>query len=295
MQTSESSVSSFNLVVQGQEIATQQLKQLAKLTGAGQIQSCVMAGISHQAFILHGANPDERQAVQALANEWALDWAYMPAGLVLEDVGLIVMDMDSTLITIECIDEIADLYGLKPQVAAITEKSMRGELDFAQSLRERVALLAGLEESALERVYSERLHLSPGAEVLLARAHAAGAASLLVSGGFTFFTERLKARLGLSFAVANTLEVADGRLTGRLTGPLIDAQAKADHLLALQDRLRLQREQIVALGDGANDLKMLAAAGYGIAYHAKPVVQAQATLALNHVGLDGVLALFAAA
>jgi phosphoserine phosphatase len=200
-----------------------------------------------------------------------------------------VMDMDSTLISIECIDEIADMQGLKPQVAAITESAMRGEIEFAESLRRRVALLEGLDESALQRVYDERLQFNPGAETLLSELQGRGIKTLLVSGGFTFFTERLKQRVGLDYAYANVLEIVDGKLTGRVLGDVLDAQGKADWLNRVRTELELSSEQVVAIGDGANDLKMMAAAGIGIAYHAKPVVRAQATYAISHMGLEGAL------
>ena len=201
------------------------------------------------------------------------------------------MDMDSTLISIECIDEIADMQGLKPQVAVITEAAMRGEIDFAESLRRRVALLEGLDEYTLQRVYDERLRLNPGAETLLAGLKQHDIKTLLVSGGFIFFTERLKARLGLDFAHANQLEIMNGKLTGKVLGKIVDAQGKADWLNRIRVELELQPAQVIAMGDGANDLKMMAEAGVSIAYHAKPVVRAQAGYALNFVGLDGVLAL----
>jgi phosphoserine phosphatase len=201
------------------------------------------------------------------------------------------MDMDSTLISIECIDEIADMQGLKPQVSAITEAAMRGEIDFAESLRQRVSLLAGLDQSALQRVYDERLQLSPGAETLLAAARAAGIRTLLVSGGFTFFTERLQPRLALDYTAANTLELADGKLTGRVMGDIVDAQGKADWLNRVRAELTLERAQVIAMGDGANDLKMMAEAGLSIAYRAKPVVREKASYALNQVGLEGVIPL----
>ena len=202
------------------------------------------------------------------------------------------MDMDSTLISIECIDEIADMIGIKPQVAAITERAMQGELDFAQSLRERVALLKGLSEADLMRVLNERLQLNPGAKEWIETCKQNNITTLLVSGGFTFFAERVKAMLGLDYAVSNTLEIIDGKLTGRILGHIVDAQVKANELTKLRDQLGLSAAQTIAIGDGANDLKMMAAAGVGVAYHAKPVVQAQATYALNHVGLDGVINLF---
>jgi phosphoserine phosphatase len=168
---------------------------------------------------------------------------------------------------------------------------MRGEIDFAESLRRRVSLLEGLDQSALQRVYDERLQLSPGAETLLAAARAAGLRTLLVSGGFTFFTERLKPRLGLDYTAANTLDVAGGRLTGRVLGDIVDAQGKADWLNRVRAELSLSREQVIAMGDGANDLKMMAEAGVSIAYRAKPVVREKASYALNQVGLDGVIPL----
>lgn len=223
--------------------------------------------------------------------EHQLDYGFVEPHRRLADIGLVVMDMDSTLINIECIDEIADMQGLKPQVSEITEAAMRGELDFAQSLTRRVALLEGLDEGALQRVYDERLQLNPGAELMLAAFKQHGIRTLLVSGGFTFFTDRLKARLGLDFAHANTLEIIDGRLTGKVLGKIVDAQGKADWLNHVRNEFQLHPEQVVAIGDGANDLKMMAEAATSIAYHAKPVVRAQASYALNFVGLDGVLPL----
>ena len=244
----------------------------------------------------HAYRLTEAQAHPDIARycfEHQLDYGFVPRGRSLKDFGLAVMDMDSTLITIECIDEIADMQGLKPQVAAITEAAMRGEIDFAESLRRRVALLEGLDEHALQRVYDERLQLSPGAGILLARLKEHGIRTLLVSGGFVFFTERLKARLGLDFTHANTLEIADGKLTGRVLGKVFDAQGKADWLVKIREELELRPEQVIAMGDGANDLKMMARAGISIAYHAKPVVREQASYALNFVGLDGLANLLA--
>ena len=200
------------------------------------------------------------------------------------------MDMDSTLITIECIDEIADRMDIKREVAAITAAAMRGEIDFAESLTRRVALLSGLPVGELERVYAERLALSPGAERMLEGFKAAGAKTLLVSGGFTFFTDRLKARLDFDAAAANVLEIAGGRLTGRVVPPTFDAQAKAARLTAMRERHA--GGIVIAIGDGANDVPMLQAADVSIAYRAKPVLRAQATYAIDHCGLDAVLNLF---
>lgn len=208
------------------------------------------------------------------------------------ELGLIVSDMDSTLITIECVDEIAAGVGLKDKVAEITERSMRGELDFEQSLRSRVALLAGLDEQILADVYENVLKLSPGAEFLLDECKRHDVKFLLVSGGFTFFTERLQQRLGFEYQHANVLEIENGRLTGRLKGRIIDAQAKADLLREYRSRLGLQPHQVLAMGDGANDIPMLKEAGIGVAYRAKPKVQAAADACINFGGLERVRGLF---
>ena len=231
--------------------------------------------------------------LQTLAESLRVDIAFVPEDRRRSDFRLLVMDMDSTLITIECIDEIADRIGVKPQVAAITEEAMRGGLDFAGALRRRVALLEGLEESALEAVYEERLRLSPGAEILLEAARDSGWRTLLVSGGFTFFTRRLQDRLGLDDSLANTLETHSGRLPGRVLGDIVDAERKALELRSLAERIGVDASRAIAIGDGANDLKMMRAAGMGVAYRAKPVVRQQATHALDFSGLDGVLHLFA--
>jgi len=205
----------------------------------------------------------------------------------------VAMDMDSTLITIECIDEIADLQGIKPQVAAITASAMRGEIDYPESLRRRVALLEGLPESALARVYDERLKLSPGAERMLERLRSLAIKTLLVSGGFTYFTERLKSRLSLDYTLSNNIEIKNGKLTGQVLGPIVDAQAKAKKLRELRAERELSREQVIAFGDGANDIAMMAEAGVSIAYHAKPLVREKATYCFDFVGLDGLLNLYA--
>jgi phosphoserine phosphatase len=204
---------------------------------------------------------------------------------------LLVTDMDSTLISIECIDEIADFLGIKPQVAAITEAAMRGELDFEGSLTRRVALLKNLDVAALEHVYTERLRLNPGAEIMLQGLQAQGIKVALVSGGFTFFTQRLQERLRLDYTLANVLDIEHGKLTGRVAGTIVGAEGKAAFLRRLTAELQLQTQQTMAMGDGANDLKMMHEAGLSIAYHAKPTVQAQATAVINHCGLDGVLGL----
>ncbi|AXK39583.1 phosphoserine phosphatase SerB [Crenobacter cavernae] len=281
-------MSAYTLVLQAPALSDTDVAALAELSGAAEVvrRSANVARLAN-------ADPARRDAVAAYCDAAGIDAAFVPAGKRFSDYGLIVSDMDSTLITIECIDEIADMQGLKDQVAAITERSMRGELDFVASLIERVALLKGLPEEALSRVYAERIELTPGAAELLAACKQHGVRFQLVSGGFTFFTEKLKAELGLDYAFANTLEVEDGRLTGRVLGDIVDAAAKARLLRETRDALGLKPEQVIAIGDGANDLLMLAEAGLGVAYKAKPVVRKQADVAINHGGLDAVLGLFA--
>jgi phosphoserine phosphatase len=283
-----------NLIIQAHDIETHDLKSLHGLAHAKAIEK-IDGVFSHQAFRLTEADAASIDNVKSYCEKAKLDFAYVDANRKFADFKLIASDMDSTLITIECIDEIADYAGKKAEVAAVTEAAMRGEIDWPTSLRQRVLALAGLPEATLERVYDERLQLSMGAENLIRVAKIHNIKLLLVSGGFTFFTEKLKARLGFDFAFSNTLEVIDGKLTGRMLGALCDAEAKAAHARNTASMMGFEAHQILALGDGANDLKMMAAAGTSIAYHAKPVVRASATHALTHVGLDGVLALFSPA
>ena len=214
--------------------------------------------------------------------------------LALGDFRLIAFDMDSTLINIECVDEIADAAGRKAEVAAITEAAMRGEIaDYKASLRQRVALLRGVPVAALESVYRERLRLNPGAETLVAACQAAGLKTLLVSGGFTFFTDRVRDRLGLDFTRSNVLEVADGQLTGRMVdqpwGDICDGTEKRRMLLETCAALGITPRQAIAVGDGANDLPMMGEAGLSVAFHAKPAVRAQAMVAIDSGGLDRIL------
>jgi len=210
---------------------------------------------------------------------------------------LTAFDMDSTLINIECIDELAAAAGRKAEVAAITEAAMRGEIaDFKDSLRRRLALLNGVPASALDDVYARRLQLNPGAEKLLDALHRAGLKTLLVSGGFTFFAEKVKARLGMHFMRSNLLEIADGKLTGRVIdqpwGDICDGAEKKKMLLETCAQLGIDPKQAIAVGDGANDLPMMAAAGLSVAYHAKPKVREQAMVSIEQGGLDRLLEVF---
>ncbi|MGE8469875.1 MAG: phosphoserine phosphatase SerB [Paraburkholderia hospita] len=279
----------MNLVIQSlTPLAAEHHKPLVALSRGSNLTV-----IDPCAVRIENADLGQRADLDVYCGTHALDFAFVEAGRRLTDFGLVAMDMDSTLITIECIDEIADFCGLKAEVAAITEASMRGEIkDFNESLTRRVALLKGLDASALEKVYEERLQLSPGAEKMLAGAKAAGMKTLLVSGGFTFFTDKLQARLGLDFTRANTLEIVDGKLTGRVLGEIVNADVKARTLRETCDKLGIEPTRAIAMGDGSNDLKMMAAAGLSVAFRAKPVVREAASVAFNHVGLDGLLRLF---
>ena len=277
----------MNLIIQSlHEISATHLDRLASLSLASHIEQ-----VGTHAYRLRKAKPHDGVAMYCYEHQ--LDYGFVRGSLHLSDFGLLVMDMDSTLISIECIDEIADMQGLKPQVSAITGAAMRGEIDFAESLNRRMALLEGVEEGVLQRVYDERLQLNPGAEIMLSELKKHGIKTLLVSSGFAFFTERLKARLGLDFAYGNAPEIIDGKLTGRIHGDILDAQAKADWLNHIRAEFNLHPEQVIAMGDGANDLKMMAQAGTSIAYHAKPIVRTQAGYAFNFVGLNGLVNLLA--
>jgi phosphoserine phosphatase len=219
------------------------------------------------------------------------------APLSLAHFKLAAFDMDSTLINIECVDEIADAAGRKAEVAAITEAAMRGEItDYKDSLRRRVALLKGVPVAAMQEVYSQRLQMNPGAEKLTQAFKAAGMKLLLVSGGFTFFTDRIKDRLQIDWARSNVLGVADGLLTGRMVnqpwGDICDGLEKRKTLLETCAQMGIDAKQAIAVGDGANDLPMMGAAGLSVAYHAKPKVREQAMVAINTGGLDRLLELF---
>ena len=239
------------------------------------------------------AEPQSPAVFDDWAERFGVDAANVPNGLRLADFRLLAIDMDSTLVTMETLDEIADMAGLKAEVAAITEAAMRGEIkDFSESLTRRMALLKGVGEDLIERVYQERLHLSPGAEILLAAAKAAGLKTMLVSGGFTHFTERLKARLGFDCAFANQFDIANQRLTGRVLGPIVDGAFKARAVQQCCQDIGCPPSQAIAIGDGANDLGMMAVAGLSVGYHAKPVVREKATWSVRKGGLDVVVGWF---
>jgi phosphoserine phosphatase len=275
----------MNLIAQGPGMSAEAAQELATIVQAG-------AGdrLGEHAYRLRKIKLTP--SIEGWCEARKIDHAWITERRRFADLKLLAMDMDSTLITIECIDELGDLAGKKAEVAAITAQAMRGEIEYRESLRRRVGLLAGLQEAELQRVYQQRLKLTPGADLLLAACKKHGVKLLLVSGGFAFFTERLKERLGFDYTTSNTLEIVHGRLTGKLVGDIVDADAKAAKFVSVLKEIRASKEQSAAIGDGANDLKMMAEAGTSIAFHAKPVVRAQATFALNWSGLDAVTNLF---
>jgi phosphoserine phosphatase len=222
-----------------------------------------------------------------------IDFAEIHAFPDLSQPGLLLMDMDSTAIQIECIDEIATLAGVGEQVAEVTERAMQGELDFAQSLHQRVGALAGADEAILAQV-RDNIPLMPELRELVKTMKALGWKTAIASGGFTYFSDHLKQMLELDFAKSNTLEIVDGKLTGKVLGEVVCAQTKAEILIELAEQYDIETENTVAVGDGANDLIMMNAAGLGIAYHAKPKVEQQAQAAIRVAGLGGVLCILSA-
>jgi len=241
-------------------------------------------------FALRGAadQAELRAAMLEVAQRFDLDVAVQRDDVYRRNRRLVAFDMDSTLIETEVIDELACRAGVGDAVAAITEQAMRGELDFQESFRARVALLKGLPAAALDEV-AKALPLSEGAERLVNALHRLGYKTAIISGGFQFFGEQLKARLGIDYVFANELPMADGVVTGTVARPIVDGARKAELLQALAAQEGLALEQVIAIGDGANDLPMLAAAGLGIAYRAKPLVRARASHAISTLGLDGLL------
>jgi phosphoserine phosphatase len=249
------------------------------------------AAFSH--WIDEGEAADLRYSGDAKAARWALDGVDGVDIIIQPDEPrwkrLLVADMDSTIIGQECIDELADLVGLKEKVARITERAMQGELDFPRALRERVRLLAGLDERELKRCLNERVHVTRGAETLVQTMRAGGASCLLVSGGFLSFAEPIARTVGFDRVRANRLVFAGGKLSGEVGDPIVDAIAKREALLEARDQLGLRREDVLAIGDGANDKMMIEEAGLGVAYRAKPALVDVADAELRHHGLDALL------
>ena len=275
----------MNLVLQGRALPHAELKRLVQMVSGGGVTA-----LGPSAVRISGA--EETPLVATYCEENELDFAWVPDSRRLADLRLIAMDMDSTLVTVESIDEMGGMLGIKERIAAVTAQAMRGEIDYRESLRQRVALLAGLAESALERICEERMQLSPGAEALISRCHELGIRTLLVSGGFTFFTSWLKDRLGLDAVYSNQLEIVGGKLTGRVLGDIVDGEGKAARLVQEIASMGITASQAVAVGDGANDIPMMGIAGVSVAYRAKTVVKDKATHALDYCGLDGVLNLY---
>jgi len=233
-----------------------------------------------------------RTVLRNIAAEHGSDLAFLSPLFDPASIRVLAMDMDSTLINIECIDEIADFAGKKADVAKITEATMRGEIkDFKESLRKRVALLEGISVDVLTSVYQERLRPNPGATELLAAAHQRGLHTLLVSGGFTFFTDQLREQMGFTQTQSNTLEIINNKLTGKVLGNIVDGAAKASYLEQACASLGVSKVQSIAMGDGANDLLMMDGAGLSVAYQAKPLVKEKADAAFDRVGLDATLLL----
>lgn len=272
------------IILQGPRLNADRANAIVQRTGGS------LNKRSHHYKIV-GANNIGTELLAELRNRADFDINLLPANYNPANIKLLITDMDSTFIGIECIDEIADFADLKPQVAEITEAAMRGEINFETSLTKRVGLLAGLDTSALQKVYDERLTLNPGGEQMLAALKQQGIKIALVSGGFTFFTSRLEERYQLDYTHANVLEKVEGKLTGRVVGNIVGAEAKEAFLRKLCNELGIELNQAIAMGDGANDLKMMRPAGLSVAFHAKPAVQAEADVAFNYCGLDGMLGL----
>lgn len=275
----------MNLVVQGAPLPKDAIGEICALTSANGV-----VALGPCAWRLTRAA--EQPGVQPWCAQRGLDFAWVPETRRLTDLRLVAMDMDSTLVTVESIDEMGDMLGIRDRIAVITAQAMRGEIDYTESLRRRVALLAGLEEAALEQICERRMHLSPGAEALVRRCRERAIRTLLASGGFNFFTSWLQRRLGIDATLSNVLEIERGRLTGRVLGAIVDGDAKAAKLREEMRSHGVRREQVLAIGDGANDIAMMREAGTSVAYRAKPAVREHATHTLDHSGLDGALNLF---
>ncbi|TEW55400.1 phosphoserine phosphatase SerB [Psychromonas sp. RZ22] len=287
------------LVLMGKELSTSVLNALKTCLLEQAVTKVLLANlgsveqVSFIRFSLNKAPQVLQQAIKAFALEVGCDFALVASLPDFTKPGLVLMDMDSTTIQIECIDEIARLYGVGEQVSAVTAAAMRGELDFNGSLRTRVGKLAGAPESLIKEV-ADNMPLMPGLIPLIAGLKAANWKVAIASGGFTYFANRLKDDHGFDAAYANTLEIIDNTLTGEVTGEIVNADVKARTLHELASRYDIAASQTVAIGDGANDLVMMAASALGIAIHAKPIVQEQASVALNNLDLEGALCLLTA-
>ena len=277
----------MKLIVQGKKLVKEDIELFDRYAQASSVVQT-----AEKVWRFGDTKKPDVAAIKELANKCQVDWALLPNDAQLQDYKLVAMDMDCTFIQIECIDEIADLYGIKSKVAAITHAAMNGELDFNESLTRRVALLKGMDVQLLQRVFDERLKLSDGAVEMLQVLQDKGICTLLVSGGFTFFTEKLKSQYKLDFTRANVFDVVDGKLTGKIVGDIVNAETKAQTLLDCCQQLGISSQETIAIGDGANDLKMLHTAGLSVAFHAKPKVKEQAMVSLDYSGLDGVTNLF---
>ena len=283
----------MDLVIQSNDLSTEAVEAFKVAAVAGRVKR----KINSARLVDIQDDTNTRQATAALTRLFQCDAAFVAPHLSLSQFRLLALDMDSTLINIESLDEVAALAGKGREVAAITEAAMRGEIgNYAESLRQRVAMLAGVDASLLQRVFDEKLRLNPGAEQLVRGCQAAGLKTLLVTGGFTFFTARMRERLRLDYTRSNELGIAEGRLTGAVTGPdggaIVDADGKALAVRQVCSELGCATDKAIVIGDGANDLKMMQLAGLSVAYRAKPVVQAQAMQSLNHTPLSGVLEWF---
>ncbi len=235
---------------------------------------------------------DQQINLDELRQTYQIDFNYLPDSFDFQKAAIFISDMDSTLINIECIDEIADFSNIKPQVAAITELAMQGKIDFNTSLIERVALLKGLNISVLDQVYTERLQVNPGGVELIQFLKAKGVKSAVVSGGFTYFTDRLAKDIGLDHARANNLNIKNNQLIGTIKGDIINATAKAKFVNELCSQYAVSLGQVIVAGDGANDLEMMSIAGLSIAYHAKPLVVKKADIVINYGGLNQIIDFF---
>ncbi|MDC1210367.1 phosphoserine phosphatase SerB [Porticoccaceae bacterium] len=267
------------------------IDKILRLSGRMELDESEQLGRACVEFSVRGEPKDAVQfksALLELAGTYDIDIAYQEDNIFRRNRRLVVFDMDSTLIDAEVIDELAYEAGVGDQVAAITEAAMQGEIDFKASFTQRMALLKGLDTKVLQSV-AERLRLNEGAEHLISMLKKLGFKTAIVSGGFTFFGEYLQQRLGVDYVYANQLDIEDGRVTGRVTGEIIDGQRKAELLREIAQREGLMLQQVIAVGDGANDLPMLSIAGLGIAFRAKPLVKASAKQSISNLGLDGIL------